>query len=106
MFSQIFANFFIQAVLDADLFLHRATHALREGSRRRRLNHFGGKQALHHFASHVTNVIPRKQHSLSPLKIRKSSLLSHAKGCQGRSYDGISRVSENTVYHHMAQWDG
>jgi diketogulonate reductase-like aldo/keto reductase len=67
MFGQDFANFFVQAVFDADLFLHRNTHPLRKGRRLRGLNHFGSEQALHHFASHVSNVIAREKHRVIPL---------------------------------------
>src|SRR5579862_3435285 len=86
MFGQDLANFLIQPVFDADFVLHGRTHAL--GQRgygwRFDFHHFGRQQAFDQFARYVAHIIPRQQHREVPSRIRKSSLLSRAKGCQGR----------------------
>src|SRR6202158_233621 len=59
--GQNLANFFIQAVLDANFVLDRRPYLFRQRIGGRRLDHFRRNQTLNKLTRHVPHVIPRKQ---------------------------------------------
>src|SRR5579859_2209014 len=84
MLDQDVAHFFVQAVLDGDLFHHALPDALRHRFRRLRLNQLPFHQPLHHFRGHVPDVVPCDQHlRVSPLRVSKrKSLLAGETKCK------------------------
>src|SRR5579859_5012862 len=84
MLDQDVAYFFVQAVLDGDLFHHALPDALRHRFRRLRLNQLPFHQPLHHFRGHVPDVVPCDQHlRVSPLRVSKrKSLLAGETKCK------------------------
>src|SRR5579859_6273556 len=84
MLDQYVAHFFVQAVLDGDLFHHALPDALRHRFRRLRLNQLPFHQPLDHFRGHVPDVVPCDQHlRVSPLRVSKrKSLLAGETKCK------------------------
>src|ERR1700722_19049704 len=77
-------DFFVQPVLDGDFFHHALPQPLRNSVRNLRLNQLPFHQALHHFRSHVSNVIACDQHPrVSPLgESKRKSLLAVETKCK------------------------
>src|SRR5580704_861622 len=88
MLGKDLAHFFVQPVLDGDLFHHALPQPLRNGLRSLRLNQLPFNKPLHHFRCHVSDVIACNQHPrMSPLRVskRKSLLAAPPKCKAGRA---------------------
>src|SRR5580704_16407625 len=76
MLGEDLAYFFVQPVLDGDLFHHPLPQPLRHGVRNLRLDQLPFHQPLYHFRCHVSDVISCNQHPrMSPLRISKTKSL-------------------------------